>query len=87
MNKAELLEAARAEILEKTHEQIEEETAWRWAARAVACFEAYEDSHEESWASAYEDYRHEAIEHAAFADRDGSVIQSVRAWIKRHAPH
>lgn len=81
-----MLEAARREVLEKSHEQVEEETAWKWAARAVACFENHEESHSERWLEDYEDYRHEAIEHAAFADQDGTVLRNVRAWLERHAP-
>jgi len=77
---ARFLEDARAEVREKSHLKIEEDTAWRWAARSVACHELWRETGEESWLKAAEDYRHEAIEHAAFSWDD--VLPDVKRWIE-----
>lgn len=84
------LEEARREIEAKSRSQIEEETAWKWAARAVA---AYQNAHRLGGRNIANrllrdatDYYHEAIEHAALADHDGDVLRTVRQWIHRYVP-
>lgn len=80
------LEEARREVDEKTRGQIEEETAYRWAARAVAAYEHHEQTGGEMWLRDAIDYMHEATEHAAFADTTGRVLRDVRQWVHRYVP-
>jgi len=75
-----ILAEAREEVLAKSHARIEEDTAWKWAARAIACHALWKETREDHWIEEAEDYRHEAIEHAAFAN-DG-VLATVRRWIE-----
>lgn len=70
------LDAALNELRTKDHDQIERETAVRWAARSVAAMTLGRP--EES-----SDYRHEALEHAAqvsgdFVDRIALLIDEGR---------
>jgi hypothetical protein len=67
------------EIATTPRSRIEAETAYKWAARAVA-------AHQRGWTRDAHDYFHEAIEHAAVADPDGSVLLHVVQWIHQHAP-
>ena len=83
----EKLEDARRELRAKTIKQIEEETAYKWAARAIAAYESYEDTGDPSWLKDSEDYYHESIEHAALADHSGRVLSVVRNWIHQTIPH
>lgn len=68
------LDAARAEVAEKTQHQIQVETALRWAARAIAATEIgrLDDAHE---------YAHEAVEHGALAGDE--TLRAVRAAFSR----
>ncbi len=81
-----MIESARKEVLGKSHGQIEEETAWKWASRAIACFEIYQATGVMAWLKDSEDYYHEAIEHAAFADKSCGVLQAVRDWMDEAIP-
>jgi hypothetical protein len=77
------VETAQMEIRTKSKAQIEAETAWTWASRAVACyFEARSsmDAFEQAkWLRQAEDYSHEAREHASQV-RDGArTLLSVEA--------
>ena len=74
---------ARIELAQKTRAQIEEETATKWAARAAAAHERYQQTGNVQWLRDFEDYLHEAIEHAAFADETGVALQSLRAWARK----
>jgi hypothetical protein len=66
------IEEARDEIASKTHRQIEEETAWKWASRAAASYELVSNKGEDKLAiwSMAEDFYHEAIEHAALVEKE-----------------
>jgi hypothetical protein len=70
------IETAQMEIRTKSKAQIEAETAWTWASRAVACYyEASSDRNnavsQAKWLRQAEDYAHEAREHASQV-RDGA---------------
>lgn len=69
------IEAAQQDIRTKTKAQIETETAWVWASRAVACYleaRSCKDAVEQmKWLKQAEDYQHEALEHASQV-RDGA---------------
>jgi len=62
-----LIVEARIELASKSCEQIEHETAARWAARAVAAYEAYVQMGSTYWLASSVSYANEAIEHAASA--------------------
>lgn len=69
------IESAQVEIHTKSKAQIEAETAWKWASRAVACY--YEASstknavEQAKWLRQAEHYQDEALEHASQV-RDGA---------------
>src|SRR6266478_4449672 len=69
------LEAARKELKEKSENEIEEETARKWAARAIVCYEkCIEDSSVEMFSRGDDNY-HEALEHAALSENTGLVSE------------
>jgi len=72
-----IVEEARAELRKKSLDEIQRETAWKWAARAVAAVEmgAYSDAHE---------YAHEAVEHAGLCT-DDSLITQVRSFLRANS--
>lgn len=77
------LEAAQAELKQKNYRQIQEETAWKWASRAAACYQNCVDGHVDSlscWTLG-EEYLHEAIEHAALAEADQDLLKAVLAEV------
>lgn len=65
------VEKAKKELAEKTLSQIQRDTAWTWASRAVASFENVLDAENEKKVSLFicgQEYYHEAIEHASLVD-------------------
>jgi len=74
-----LLLEARRDVASKPRGQINRESAWRWAALAIAASEAGRPTDAV-------DYLHEAVEHAALADATGAELQAVRAWIRANVP-
>lgn len=63
--------AAIVELQQKTLQQIQAETAYKWAYRAWAAYQL-------NLVHDVVEYRHEALEHAALCD-DDRVLVSVRA--------
>ena len=77
------LDAARKELGEKSQTQIEEETAAKWAARAIVCYEQYiKVGLGDTWARAETNY-HEALEHAALADDPMCLVAEVKAEVDK----
>lgn len=76
-----LLNDARQELSQRTRQQIEEATAYRWAARAVAAYERYAETEDVKWLRDCESYHSEAVEHGALADDAGAVLRAVRVWM------
>lgn len=70
MNLHEYYEEALAELSEKSIEEVQIETALKWAGRACAAAELglERDAHE---------YAHEAVEHAALTG-DDDLLRSIR---------
>lgn len=88
-----LLAEARDEIARKSRAQIEQDTAWRWAARGVAAYEVaaarystYPQGRFSRWLVDTTTYLGEAIEHAALADNTGEVLRQVRVWVAQRVP-
>ena len=74
-----LLLEARGDVASKPRSVINRESAWRWAALAVAASELrlFSDA---------VDYAHEAVEHAAQADETGTELRAVRDWLRVRVP-
>lgn len=78
--KKKVLEAAK-ELEAKSYNSIQEETAWKWAARAASSYESVKsaftaDRKVELYLLAQE-YEHEAVEHAALVDSN-TILEEVR---------
>lgn len=75
------VEEALKEVTSKTKQEIEIETARKWAARAIACHQLMHQAkkmHDKlKWADLADDFRQEAMEHAAVADDDGVTLADV----------
>lgn len=82
------VDEARKEVQDKTTEDINKETAYKWASRAIACYEFADQSPENDekneWALRAEDFRHEALEHAALVG-DASFAKEIHDLMaKKH---
>ncbi len=62
------IDAARNELDYKSKEQIERETALKWAARAIAAYRLFIETGDHTYMWDAVDYHHEAVEHAAETD-------------------
>lgn len=72
--------AALDELTSKTLQQIQIETAYKWAYRAWAAYTVAASNIgvvRQQWLSDALEYEHEAVEHAALADEQG-VLEDVR---------
>lgn len=76
-----------------TRYQIEELTAHKWAARAVAAYElsAQARARGDHQRARYlltdaSEYMHEAAEHAAIADDSGHLLRDVWQWVRQRIP-
>lgn len=77
------VEEASQELEEKSHGEIEKETAEKWGARAVAAYQKAQTGGSEdgvTWLRKGDDYRHEALEHAAMSEIDG-LLEEIKAEI------
>jgi len=81
-----LLAEAERELAAKPRSQIEEETAFKWAARAAVAYRLFRETRMHQWLRDSADYYHEAIEHAALADHSGEVLRALREWIHHYIP-
>lgn len=72
------IDKAMKEVQEKSDAEIDKETAHTWTARAIACYKIAlkQDSEEElcKWNRKGDDFRHEALEHAALAKDGGKTV-------------
>lgn len=78
--------AARREVLSKSEADIERETALKWASRALACYALFEETRAPKWLLRAEDYRHEALEHAATAGDGGRLVGQVQSRLDEVRP-
>lgn len=72
------MEEAKRELSQKNLNQIQTETAWKWASRAAASFEnclSETGSKKLACWSIGEEYFHEALEHAALVEGDDLISQ------------
>lgn len=69
------LTAALNEVTTKSPAQIEAETAYKWASRAIICYRLFVDSGDLKRFAQAVDYHHEALEHSA--DAGLSVLKKI----------
>ena len=81
-----LLAEARREILSKSCGEIERETAFKWAARAVAAYTIFRETRLHRWLRDSERYLDEAFEHAALQTAPGEALRAVREWVHQYIP-
>lgn len=77
------IEAALKELKEKDEDQIEQETAYKWASRSIACFQMYNETKMLRCLLAAENYGHEAIEHAALVQDKGKTLKTIEAKLDK----
>ena len=74
------VEEAKKEVKEKTTEEINKETAFKWASRAIACLEfskeAVDEAEKKEWVARADDFSHEALEHSALVG-DASFAKEI----------
>lgn len=80
--------AALKEIKTKSLKDIEYDTAWRWASRAIAALvlanQAQLDDERAKWLGLSRDFKHEALEHAALQEDNGTLVKRVQEEIETY---
>lgn len=72
------LDKARTELSQKNMDQIQKETAYTWASRAIVCYENClnaKGAQQLAWWSLAEEYGTEAKEHSALVENEDVVSQ------------
>jgi hypothetical protein len=75
------IEEAKKELKEKTYDEIQVATAWKWASRAAASFDKVSKIDREDKVATFilgQEYLHEAVEHASLAEDPGLVFDIKR---------
>ena len=67
------------EITEKSLDTIQRETAYKWASRALAAKELFSEN--EQYILDYNEYLHEALEHAALVD-DETFFMEIKSQFR-----
>ena len=79
------LDKGEKDISEKSLAQIQKETAWTWASRAAACYEKLAKTGDWKWKTDAEEYRHEAVEHAALiGDSHPHVLEEIHKSLEKY---
>lgn len=81
------LRAAHREIARKSDKMIERETAYKWAGRALACHARSLTATGESaikWRLQAEEYKNEALEHAALVKDYGRTLKTLEKELCKH---
>lgn len=73
------VDEALTELQTKTPQQIEIETAFKWAGRAIAARRIYRTTDDLKFRDLSIEYAHEAQEHAAAVGDRGATLQTVEA--------
>lgn len=75
------VDEATKEVKSKSKQQIDIETAYKWASRSIACLQIQKQTTDPKekvhWADLADDFRHEAMEHAATSDDGGKTLKEV----------
>jgi hypothetical protein len=73
------------DVSEKSLSDIQKETAWTWASRAAACYEKLAKTGDWKWKTDAEEYRHEAVEHAALiGDSHPHVLEEIHKSLEKY---
>jgi hypothetical protein len=72
------IESAKKEITSKSLDTIQKETAYKWASRALAAKEFFQVNPQ--FMLDYNEYVHEALEHAALVEEDG-FFQKIKSLL------
>ena len=80
------VQSALVEVQTKSEKQIEQETAYRWCARALACYSLYGKTGQAKLLLEAERFADEAKEHAAMASDRGVTLHLVESTIDRVRP-
>jgi hypothetical protein len=79
------IEDSLKELEEKSISDIQKETAWKWAGRAAAAYEKLAETGDWKWENDAEEYRHEAVEHAALiGDVHPDVLEEIHRSLKKY---
>ena len=79
------LDKGEKDISEKSLADIQRETAWTWASRAAACYEKLAKTGDWKWKTDAEEYRHEAVEHAALiGDSHPHVLEEIHKSLEKY---
>jgi hypothetical protein len=79
------LDKGEKDISEKTLSDIQKETAWTWASRSAACYEKLAKTGDWKWKTDAEEYRHEAVEHAALiGDTHPHVLEEIHDALEKY---
>jgi hypothetical protein len=80
------LDKGEKDISEKSLADIQRETAWTWASsRAAACYEKLAKTGDWKWKTDAEEYRHEAVEHAALiGDTHPHVLEEIHKSLEKY---
>jgi hypothetical protein len=65
------VESAKEELQKKSLDEIQRETAYKWASRALAAREL-------QLLNDHNEYVHEALEHAALVEDDGTFLLEIK---------
>jgi hypothetical protein len=80
------IKEAQTELAQKSYNDVQVETAVKWASRACACYQTVVESEPTvklSWWTQGAEYESEAIEHAALSgDNASALIESLKKEIK-----
>lgn len=77
------LQQALTELKTVSFTDIQIETTWKWAGRAAAAYELSLEDNKPNWIIVAEDYRHEALEHAALCE-DADFVQHILDTIEKY---
>lgn len=83
------IKEAKEELAKKSYRDIQEQTSWTWASRAVVSYQNVLTVSKDKKISTYllaEEYYHESVEHAALVETGASSLLSmIQAAVMPHA--
>jgi hypothetical protein len=80
----EYVDAAQKELTENSYAEVQRDTSFKWAARAIVKYNDFERSGNIEDFLTGDEYRHEAIEHSAEVRDQGATMAEIEAEINRH---
>lgn len=78
------IDGALKEVQEKSEEEIEISTAYKWASRAIACFQLYKKTGKVKWLIPGFDYFGESLEHASKAMNGGKTVEEIQKEVDKY---